>query len=179
MRDHSRRPAARGSQLRSERLGRADHRPWQSWCEERRDDERFRQSSAAVRKRREVQRSESARRCSSRDCQAPGDQDTKRIVVRGWWGNGRAARRVSLGLQGQVMGRSQWSLGSSGGLRGGVELILLAGNASDGLRLALGATIFRHPVAEFRREGCNRSKAKNLLWRERNTDKRRTGDDLK
>src|SRR5258707_13103200 len=72
-----------------------------------------------------------------------------------------------------------WFEGSSGGLRRGIKLVLLAGNTSYGLQLVLGSAIFRDAVAELRRKGCNRSQSKNLLRCEGNADKRSAGDDLK
>src|SRR6266478_5862833 len=75
--------------------------------------------------------------------------------------------------------RGYWFEGSSGSLRRGIKLVLLAGNTSYGLQLVLGSAIFRDVVAEFRRKGCNCSQSKNLLRCEGNADKRSTGDDLK
>ena len=85
---------------------------------------------------------------------------------------------MSQGLQSRMTHlRGCWFEGSSGGLRRGIKLVLLAGNTSYGLQLVLGSAIFTDVVAELRRKGSNSSQSKNLLRCEGNATKRSTGEE--
>src|ERR1700730_8426438 len=66
----------------------------------------------------------------------------------------------------------------SRGLRRGVELVLLAGNARDLFELAFAAAIFRGGGVGFGGEGRNGSQSKDLLGRKGDADVRCAGNDL-
>src|SRR6266404_4022166 len=70
-------------------------------------------------------------------------------------------------------------LSISGGLRCGIELVLLARHAGDFFNFVRGATVFRRGGAGFGGEGGNGSQAKDLLGSEGDANLRCAGDDLK
>jgi hypothetical protein len=58
----------------------------------------------------------------------------------------------------------------SGGLRRGIELVLLAGYTGYFFDFLFRASGFRRVGAKFRRECCDGSESKDLLWSERDAD---------